>query len=110
MCTVSDLQNQNLLLSAFVNKNDVDFTKTQYLVEQNRFIHSVNFYLMCLYFGALIFYSYLLFMGKMTLYMKIGLLSIFVLYPFVVTYIEFALMKIIKYLYDTMVGNVYADF
>lgn len=110
MCSVSDLQNQNALLNKFINTNDVDFTKTQYLVEQNRMINSVNFLMICLYFGMLIIYAYLLVIGKMSLYMKIGLISVFVLYPFVITKIEFALMKITKYLYDTMVGNVYADF
>jgi len=110
MCTVSSLQSQNALLNKFINKNDVDFTKTQYLVEQNRMIKSVNFLMICLYFGMLIIYAYFLVMGKMSLYMKIGIISVFVLYPFVINNIEFVLMKITKYLYDTMVGNVYADF
>lgn len=108
-CSTSDIQQQNLILNAFVEKSDTDFTKIGYVLEQNRTALKVNFYLFCIYFVLVLIYAYFLISNgkQMTIYMRLGLLSIFVIYPFIITKTEVFLWQIFKYLYDTMVGNVY---
>jgi hypothetical protein len=108
-CLISDIQHQNLIVNAFIEKNDIDYVKTGYLIDQNRTIINANFYLFWIYFCLVLVYAYVLFTnGKnMTLLMRVGLLSVFFVYPFVITNVEVFLWKNVKYLYDTMVGNVY---
>lgn len=110
-CSIPDIQRQNLILNAFVEKNDTEYTKTGYLLEQNRTILNINTYLFWIYISLVIIYAYVLFINgnKISIYMKCGLLSLFLIYPFIITKVEVFIWQVIKYIYDTMVGNVYAS-
>lgn len=110
-CSISDIQTQNLILDAFVEKDNLYYTKNGYLLEQNRSVININFYLFWIYVCLILIYAYFLFTnGKnMTLFMKIGILLFFVIYPFIITTIEIFLLRFLNFLYDTMVGNVYVS-
>ena len=108
-CLISDIQRQNLILNSFVEKNNTEYGKYEYLLQQTQMINRINFFLICIYFAVFLIYVYVLLFGssKLSIYMKIGLLSIFVLYPFFITSLEMMLWNLWKYLYDTTVGNVF---
>lgn len=110
-CSIPDIQRQNLILNAFVEKNDTEYTKMGYLLEQKRTILNINTYLFWIYISLVIIYAYVLFINenKLSIYMKCGLLSLFLLYPFIITKIETVIWQFMKFIYDTMVGNVYVS-
>jgi hypothetical protein len=108
-CSIIDIKSQNQNFNTFIEKNETEYSKTGYVFEQIRVIDNVNFYLFWIYIFLIFVYVYFLFTNgkKMTLYMKAGIVSMFIVYPFVITKIEVLLWYIFKYLYDTMLGNPY---
>lgn len=110
-CSITEIQTQNQTFDNFIEKNDTEYSKTGYIFEQIRVIDNVNFYLFWIYICLILIYLYALIANgkKMTVYMKVGMVSIFVIYPFVITKIEVLLWHLFKYLYDTILGNAYVE-
>jgi hypothetical protein len=108
-CLISDIQHQNVILNSFIEKNNTEYGKYEYLLQQTQTIHGIQFYLFLIYFSVFFIYVYVLLFGssKLSIYMKFGLLSIFIIYPFFITSLEMFLWNLWKYIYDTTVGNVF---
>jgi len=109
-CSIIDIQSQNQTFNKFIGTNDTERSKTGYILEQILVIDNVNYYLFWIYICLVLIYGYALIANgkKMTMYMKAGIISLFIIYPFVITKIEILLWYFFKYLYDTILGNAYA--
>ena len=44
-CSIPDIKQQNLVLNSFIDKNNTDYGKYNYLLQQTQTINRINFYL-----------------------------------------------------------------
>ena len=108
------LNQQNLAIAPTIqNTKDVystDDQKSQYQSAQNANLDTINIALYYVYYGLLVVVAYILIMKTtMNIYIRVGMAAMFVVYPFVINYIEYYLYVMYSYLQAVLNGNVYTS-
>jgi hypothetical protein len=101
-------KNQNSAMRRrFSTKDSQDAYKTGKMIYLNRYF----FYLMWLYYILSTVYLGILFISpsapKYSAYYKVGVLLVLVIFPYIATPIEMFLLKMLTFIIETTMGNVY---
>ena len=87
------------------------YSAYNYKVEQTRILHNVTYGLMWVYFILAAFYLGILFVSPSQqnygIYYKMAILLVLVLYPFLITPLEYFVFRAITFVIETIVGNVF---
>lgn len=100
--------NQN---NAMRRRFSTQYSKVAYKTGQMVYLSNYIFYLIWLYFILSAFYLGVLFVGPkaktFSPYYKIGVLLALVLFPYLATPVEMFFLKMVTYIIETLIGNVY---
>ena len=102
---------QNEMLQNFKDKQSTNETKVNTVKVQTYNLNWYNFILTCIYLTLAFIFIVFCFVGKkmsnLPIFTKITVAVIFIIFPFVITYIEQIAMKIFSYILNFMNGSVY---
>lgn len=108
---VNNFHIQNKMLQSFKDMQSTSYSKVKTLQIENYNLNSFNLILVYIYLGLLVLFILFCFIGtKMaswSFWGKIGIIFVFLLYPFCITFIEQVLMKTFSYLLSFFNGSVY---
>jgi hypothetical protein len=109
----TSVKTENDLIKQQIQENTDNYStdNKQFVYQTDNLIYlkSVNFVIFIIYYSAfLIFFFFVIFMKPtMNIRIKIGLILIFLLYPFIIKPIEEFFYFVITFLISTIFGNVY---
>lgn len=108
---VNNFHIQNQMLQKFKDMQSTSDTKVTTLKTQNYNLNYYNLILVFIYFGLLVLFILFCFIGKKmsswSFWAKLGIIFIYILFPFCITFIEQVLMKTFSYLFNFFSGTVY---
>lgn len=108
---VNNFHIQNQMLQSFKDMQSTSNSKVNTLEIENYNLNSFNLILVYIYFGLLVLFILFCFVGnKMSnwsIWAKIGIIFVYILFPFYITFIEQVLMKTFSYLFHFFSGSVY---
>jgi hypothetical protein len=108
---VNNFHIQNKMLQSFKDMQSTSDSKVKTLEIDNYHLNAFNLILVYIYLGLLVLFILFCFIGKKmadwSFWAKIGIISIFLLYPFCITFIEQVLMRTFSYLFSFFNGSVY---
>ena len=110
---LKNLQNENILLEKQIQENNNNYSAddTQVFYKQQQFFRQkdLNFYLFIIFYTLILGLAIYLFLFNTTfnLYLKIFIIIILGIYPFIIEYIEFALYFISYYVYALVNGTTF---
>jgi Fe2+ transport system protein B len=99
------IADQNIQLSTAIqktrNKNNTSNQKYNYQSGDIVFVNKINNYLFLIYYFVLLFVCYYLFYDNvMNWKIKVGILFVFVIYPYAFNLINYYLSKLLAYIYS----------
>ena len=109
----NSLKNQNeKLVTVLQNEADVyssDDQKVLYQTNQTDNLYYINLVFIYVYFALLIVVGYILIfnMNAFSIYMRVFIAALFILYPFIIQPIEYFLYNIYNYIYSIINGTVF---
>jgi hypothetical protein len=100
---------QNKYLQTLMDNYSVDNTKTDYILDQNQGMVSINSYLFIIYLLSAFIFCILLFITNQTLqiYQKVIISIFLLLIPFYIVRLETYIYSLLIYLRDLLYGNTY---
>lgn len=108
---VNNYHIQNEMLQKFKDKQSTNETKVNTVKVQSYNLNWYNLILAYIYMGLTFIFIVFCFVGKkmsnLPIFVKIAVAIIFVIFPFVITFIEQIAMKIFSYILNFMNGSVY---
>jgi hypothetical protein len=107
------LKNENILLEKQIQENNNNYSAddTQVFYKQQQFFRQkdLNFYLFIIFYSLILGLAIYLFLFNttFTVYLKIFIIIILGIYPFIIEYIEFGLYFISYYVYALVNGTTF---
>jgi hypothetical protein len=102
-------QNQQIdkqITAVYSNTNRVKDINTKYEDLELTIIRNYNHFLLIIYYAIVIFFALILFYFRpATLYINLGILALFIVYPFFIIYIEIAFYTIYRWIYTYITKN-----